>query len=141
MSVTELDQLEKQVAEEAVTVEDIRSNLKQTKNGAPRQTIYNCLYVLRRDPVFGGAFRKNFMTGRTVVTKKMSWHREGENYTDDDEDNLKLYLEEKYALKFSEADVEKIIIPKCEGLGTVIKRLYTVKRLDPEVLIRKIKQV
>ena len=98
MSETELNQLEEQVAEEAVTVEDIRSNLKQTKNGTPRQTIYNCLYVLRHDPVFGGAFRKNLMTGRTVVTKKMAWHREGENYTDVDEDNLKLYLEEKYAL-------------------------------------------
>lgn len=70
MSETELNQLEEQVAEEAVTVEDIRSNLKQTKNGTPRQTIYNCLYVLRHDPVFGGAFRKNLMTGRTVVTKK-----------------------------------------------------------------------
>ena len=72
MSETELNQLEEQVAEEAVTVEDIRSNLKQTKNGTPRQTIYNCLYVLRHDPIFGGAFRKNLMTGRTVVTKKMS---------------------------------------------------------------------
>ena len=35
MSETELNQLEEQVAEEAVTVEDIRSNLKQTKNGTP----------------------------------------------------------------------------------------------------------
>lgn len=58
-----------------------------------------------------------------------------------EQEKLNRKMEEKYALKFSEADVEKIIIPKCEGLGTVIKRLYTVKRLDPEALIRKIQQV
>ncbi|MDO4418569.1 MAG: hypothetical protein Q4C02_09880 [Eubacteriales bacterium] len=58
MSETELDQLEEEVIEEAVTVEDIRSNLKRTKDGIPRQTIFNCLYVLRHDPVFKGVFRK-----------------------------------------------------------------------------------
>jgi len=98
MSETELDQLEEEVMEEAVTVEDIRSNLKRTKDGIPRQTIFNCLYVLWHDPVFKGVFRKNFMTGRTIVSMTMAWHRESENYTDVDEDNLKLYLEEKYGL-------------------------------------------
>lgn len=91
----ELDQLEEQVIEEAVTVEDIRSNLKRTKDGVVRQTIYNCLYALRHDPVFSEAIRKNLMTGRIVIAKEMTWKREGENYTDVDEDNLKLYLEEK----------------------------------------------
>lgn len=98
MSGADLDQLEEQVKEEAVTVEDIRANLKRTENGAPRQTIHNCLYVLRQDPVFKNAICKNELTGRIVVTREMEWKRNGETYTDTDEDNLKLYLEEKYGL-------------------------------------------
>lgn len=50
-------------------------------------------------------------------------------------------MAERYMLMFDEPDLEKIIIPRCESLKTVIKKLYAVKRLNPEALIRKIQQV
>ncbi len=98
MKEKELEVLEEQVKDEARTVEEIRENLQKTKEGGVRQTISNCLYVLQHDPVFDGAIRKNELIGRMVISKKMPWKRKGEAYTDTDEDNIKLYLEENYML-------------------------------------------
>ena len=82
-------------------MEDVKATLNVTEKGKIRQSIQNCVLALQYDPILKLAFRKNEMTGRTDVVKKLPWNAaiwkgEALQFTDNDECNLRLYLEENY---------------------------------------------
>lgn len=80
-------------------VDEIREDLEKTEKGGTRQTLNNCVMVLRRDPLLRGAIRKNELTGRIDIVKKMEWKRSGcSSVTDTDMYMVELYMEKNYGL-------------------------------------------
>ena len=85
-------------AEES-SADDIREDLEKTEKGGVRQTLNNCVTVLRRDPVLKGVIRKNELTERMDIIKPLGWKRSvGTAITDTDIFQIELYLENEYGL-------------------------------------------
>ena len=77
----------------------IRASLDCTGKGKVKQTIGNCVNVLRRDPKLKGAIRENELTSRRDIVRDLGWgRRSGTGISDVDESNLQLYLEQTYGL-------------------------------------------
>jgi predicted P-loop ATPase len=98
LSEKDLMDLERELAEEATTVEDVLAGLAVDKNGKVRQSIENVVSVLEHDPVLAGAICDNDLFGRWDIVKEMPWKRSGTAFTDTDENYIKLYLEQNYGL-------------------------------------------
>ncbi len=85
-------------AEES-SADDIREDLEKTEKGGVRQTLNNCVTVLRRDPVLKGVIRKNELTERMDIIKPLGWKRSGGTaIRDTDIFQIELYLENEYGL-------------------------------------------
>ncbi len=81
------------------SVDDILEDLEMTEKGGTRQTLNNCVTVLRRDPVLKGAIRKNELTERMDMVKDLGWKRSGSSaITDNDIYRIELYMEKTYGL-------------------------------------------
>ena len=81
------------------SVDDILEDLEKTEKGGTRQTLNNCVIVLRRDPVLKGAIRKNELTERMDMVKDLGWKRSGSSaITDNDIYRIELYMEKTYGL-------------------------------------------
>lgn len=81
------------------SVDDILEDLEKTEKGGTRQTLNNCVTVLRRDPVLKGAIRKNELTERMDMVKDLGWKRSGSSaITDNDIYRIELYMEKTYGL-------------------------------------------
>jgi hypothetical protein len=91
-----LQKLEENLKDDARTVEDVRGFLRTTEKGKIKQSIENCTYIFEHDPLLSGAIRRNNLTGRIDLVKKMPWKQRGIIVTDTDINNLRLYLEKNY---------------------------------------------
>lgn len=79
-------------------MEAIRRRLALTEKGKIKQSIGNVVTVLENDPFLAGAIRKNELTGRVDIVKKMPWKRESVSLRDTDVNYIRLYLERNYQL-------------------------------------------
>ena len=91
-----------------LTVEEVRSNLDVTSNGAVQNTIKNCLTVLQNDPKLGNAIRYNILTERIDIVKPLWWEKQTSTLNDTDFNYILLYLEDTYGLT-NEKKIEKAI--------------------------------
>ena len=93
-------ELEDIVNEEMLTIEDVNNMLEHTDKGRTKQTIRNCVTVLQNDPVLKKAIKRNELSGRMDIVKEVPWERRNNSptFTDTDEYNLKMYLEEHYEI-------------------------------------------
>ena len=79
--------------EEMLTVDEIKEKLIRTEKGKVKQTISNCMLVLRYDPILKKSICRNELTCKTDIIGNMPWKRRGINLTNTDENNVKYYLE------------------------------------------------
>ena len=71
-------------------IEAIRDSLKKRPDGSPRQTIENVIEVLNKDPMLKDAIRRNELSCKTDIVKKMDWRRRSKTFTDTDFNNIML---------------------------------------------------
>lgn len=73
-------------------------DLERNGNGGVRQSIANCLGVLKFDPGLSGAFALNGLTGQVNILRNLGYQRAAGPITDTDMKYLRLYMEENYGL-------------------------------------------
>ena len=81
-----------------LTVDEMKEKLIRTEKGKVKQTISNCMLVLRYDPILKKSICRNELTCKTDIIGNMPWKRRGINLTNTDENNVKYYLEKNYEL-------------------------------------------
>ncbi len=74
-------------------IEVIRDSLKKRPDGSPRQTIENVIEILNKDPMLKDAIRRNELSCKTDIVKKMDWRRRSKTFTDTDFNNIMLRME------------------------------------------------
>lgn len=79
-------------------IEAIRDSLKKRPDGSPRQTIENVIEVLNNDPMLKDAIRRNELSCKTDIVKKMDWRRRSKTFTDTDFNNIMLRMEKFYGI-------------------------------------------
>lgn len=81
--------------------EDFLSKLKRDKNGTPESDVFNCLMVLKYDPLLQGRIRLDEFAHRLVVTDDLPWRGKDETpyWTDTDDACLRNYFATKYLIK------------------------------------------
>ena len=79
-------------------IEAIRDSLKKRPDGSPRQTIENVIEVLNIDPMLKDAIRRNELSCKTDIVKKMDWRRRSKTFTDTDFNNIMLRMEKFYGI-------------------------------------------
>ena len=75
-----------------LTVDEIKEKLIRTEKGKVKQTISNCMLVLRYDPILKKSICRNELTCKTDIIGNMPWKRRGINLTNTDENNLILVI-------------------------------------------------
>ena len=80
------------------STEQIKESLEAYQKGGVKNSIGNCVKVLKNDPKLRGAIAKNLLTERVDIVKPLWWKRTGSTITDTDMNYLLLYLEENYGL-------------------------------------------
>lgn len=84
--------------ERELEVLSVIETLEKTDKNKVKQTIENCVKVLRYDSTLSDAIKRNDLTGRMDVVKELPWEREGVPFTDTDFNQICLYLERYYSL-------------------------------------------
>lgn len=84
--------------DELIENESVKALLEPTRGGGAKNSIGNCVTVLKNDPMLVGAIKHNVLTGRTDIVKALGWERESRTLTDTDMKYLLLYFEENYGL-------------------------------------------
>lgn len=79
---------------------DDKGNIKQCNE--------NCKLALEYDELLSGAIRFNEMTNQMDIVREMPWKRFTTAFTDNDQDNIIIYLEKNYGLKMDK-QVERAI--------------------------------
>lgn len=80
------------------STEQVKESLEAYQKGGVKNSIGNCVKVLKNDPKLRGAIAKNLLTERVDIIKPLWWERTGSTITDTDMNYLLLYLEENYGL-------------------------------------------
>ena len=80
------------------STEQVKESLEAYQKGGVKNSIGNCVKVLKNDPKLRGAIAKNLLTERVDIVKPLWWKRTGSTITDTDMNYLLLYLEENYGL-------------------------------------------
>lgn len=93
------------------TVEEVQEMLDYTQKGVIKNTLQNCRKILMYDPYLHGAVKYNLLTERPVIAKEMDWNRKnyGEQFTDEDQAQIHLYMEETYGIT-SVARIEEALL-------------------------------
>lgn len=73
------------------------AGLQTTEKGV-KQTIGNCIKALCFDENFSGNIKYNIFTGKIDIVKGAYWKRDSIEISDNDFDNILLYLEQNYGL-------------------------------------------
>lgn len=81
--------------------------LAKGNNGNPLSSIGNCVLVLSKDPDLKNMFRYNALTDKIEVVTAW-WKKYSPGITDTDVNNIRLYIEQKYALS-SEKNIPRAI--------------------------------
>lgn len=81
--------------------EDFREKLKRDRRGTPESDVFNCLIVLKYDPVVKGKIRLDEFAHRLVVIDDLPWRGKDETpyWTDTDDACLRNYFATKYLIK------------------------------------------
>ena len=81
--------------------EDFLSKLKRDNKGNPESDVFNCLMVLKYDPLLQGRIRLDEFAHRLVVTDDLPWRGKDETpyWTDTDDACLRNYFATKYLIK------------------------------------------
>ena len=128
MSPEFLQNLEESLKNEARTIEEVYENLEKTTKKKVKQTIENCVYVLKHDPLLKDAICRNNLTVKTDIVKEMPWTRRGPAITDADDSNIRFYLEKNYELTSERAISAAIkIIANENSFHPIIDKLNTFK--------------
>ena len=98
MSEESLMERDADLREDASTIEDVLACLVRTEKKAVQQTIENVVFVMEHDLLMNRSIRKNELTGRMDVVKKMPWKRNGVSLMEADGNQIRLYLEYNYSL-------------------------------------------
>ncbi len=82
------------------SVEDVKERLSTNDKGIVNQTIDNCMFVFRNDPILKGAICHNDLTDKTDIRKNIGWEKpECGGLRDVDVNQIEWYLERTYGLK------------------------------------------
>ena len=79
-------------------VPDWTSKLETTEKGSIKQTNNNCRIVLENDPILKEALKFNELRHGIDVVTDLGWARDGEAFSDVDEANILMYMEQNYGL-------------------------------------------
>ena len=77
----------------------LSQRLERSRDGSVAQTLPNCVLVFREDPLFAGAIHFNILTGRIFFSRDMGWKRISEGITDNDLNNIYLYMQNTYGIR------------------------------------------
>lgn len=95
-----LQQLEKMITETpcyTTVTQNTQPAFAYNDNGKILQSIGNCIIAIQTDAKLKQMLRYNAMTSKTEVLGAW-WHKTSTNITDNDENNIRLYLETTYGL-------------------------------------------
>lgn len=79
-------------------IEAIKESLEKRPDGTPRQTIENAVLILNNDPMLKDAIKRNELSGRVDIVKKVDWRRRSTTFTDTDFNNILLRMEKLYGI-------------------------------------------
>lgn len=75
-----------------------KADLEYTKGGKLQCTIGNIIRVLENDPALKGHIKRDVFAGCDVVMGGLPWNKQATQWTDDDDANLRVWLEDNYDL-------------------------------------------
>ena len=118
------------------STEQIKESLEAYQRGGVKNSIGNCVKVLKSDPKLQGAIAKNLLTERVDIVKPLWWKRTGSTITDTDMNYLLLYLEENYGLTNENKALKAIDIVANENCYHPIRNYLDQLQWDGKVRIR-----
>ena len=116
-------------------IEVIRDSLKKRPDGSPRQTIENVIEVLNKDPMLKDAIRRNELSCKTDIVKKMDWRRRSKTFTDTDFNNIMLRMEKFYGITRDKNIKRAIDIVGNNNHYRIINTEYIKKALNKGYLV------
>jgi len=66
------------------------------KSKKPKATIDNIIYIMEHDPKLKGKFWMNLFSGFAMVSGELPWKRDGEQWSNTDDANLRVYMDTVY---------------------------------------------
>ncbi|WP_316630263.1 virulence-associated E family protein [uncultured Ruminococcus sp.] len=117
-------------------MEQIKESLEAYQKGGVKNSIGNCVKVLKNDPKLRGAIAKNLLTERVDIVKPLWWERTGSTITDTDMNYLLLYLEENYGLTNENKAIKAIDIVANENCYHPIRDYLDQLQWDGKERIR-----
>ena len=117
-------------------MEEIKASLEAYQKGGVKNSIGNCVKVLKSDPKLKGAIAKNLLTERVDIVKPLWWKRTGTTITDTDMNYLLLYLEETYGLSNENKALKAIDIVANENRYHPIRDYLNQLQWDGKARIR-----
>lgn len=124
--------------EEVSSVENVRRHLEQCEKGGIKQTLNNCVYVLKNDPVLGDIIKRNDLTNQIDLLGKVPWERRGSTITDTDFNHICLYMEVNYDLAKDKTIRKAIDIVSSENHYHPIAEILSKMKWDGKERIRKL---
>ncbi len=118
------------------SMEQIKESLEAYQKGGVKNSIGNCVKVLKNDPKLRGAIAKNLLTERVDIVKPLWWERTGSTITDTDMNYLLLYLEENYGLTNENKAIKAIDIVANENCYHPIRDYLDQLQWDGKERIR-----
>lgn len=118
------------------SLEQIKESLEAYRKGGVKNSIGNCVKVLKSDPKLRGAIAKNLLTERVDIVKPLWWKRTGSTITDTDMNYLLLYLEENYGLTNENKALKAIDIVANENCYHPIRNYLDQLQWDGKERIR-----
>ena len=118
------------------STEQVKESLEAYQKGGIKNSIGNCVKVLKSDPMLQGAIAKNLLTERVDIVKPLWWKRTGSTITDTDMNYLLLYLEENYGLSNENKALKAIDIVANENSYHPIRDYLDQLQWDGKVRIR-----
>lgn len=118
------------------STEQIKESLEAYQKGGVKNSIGNCVKVLKSDPKLQGAIAKNLLTERVDIVKTLWWKRTGSTITDTDMNYLLLYLEENYGLTNENKALKAIDIVANENCYHPIRDYLDQRQWDGKERIR-----
>ncbi len=118
------------------SMEQIKESLEAYQKGGVKNSIGNCVKVLKNDPKLRGAIAKNLLTERVDIVKPLWWKRTGSTITDTDMNYLLLYLEENYGLTNENKALKAIDIVANENCYHPIRNYLDQLQWDGKERIR-----
>ena len=116
--------------------EHIKQLLEAYQKGGVKNSIGNCVKVLKNDPKLRGAIAKNLLTERVDIVKPLWWKRTGSTITDTDMNYMLLYLEENYGLTNENKALKAIDIVANENCYHPIRNYLDQLQWDGKERIR-----